>query len=192
MDALPLEYIPVQKKLVAYIDGANMDAKNDTLNEIKKNWWLHDSFWHAEVYRSLGHEVANKLNHRVNERLFRMITLIFIRKRLFSKPNSIRDLMEIFKLIWKECFFDELYLHDPITFKNDTAVWIGSKCQAYESLIKAGMVSNYQCGCEALRNGVMKALKLEPLHIIRESFVKGDKRCVVEVKFNPLKNNMFD
>jgi hypothetical protein len=34
-----------------------------------------------------------------------------------------------------------------------------------------------------VRNGVMRALRLKPLHEIKESLVKGDGRCVIEITF---------
>jgi hypothetical protein len=47
------------------------------------------------------------------------------------------------------------------------------------------MLEGYECGCQSLRNGVMKALRLKPLHDIKESLVRGDGRCVIEITFSP-------
>ena len=162
------------------------DNTIDSLNEIKKLWWLHDSFWHAAVVREYGHEKANEMNLDVNERLFRMLTMMLLRQGIIEKPKNIRELMQIFKIIWKTCFFDELYIHDPITYDGNKATWTGSKCQAYDSLAKAGMLDGYTCGCQAIRNGAMKALRLKPLHSIEESLVDGHGRCVVTLMFEPL------
>ena len=30
----------------------------DDLNDVKKLWWLHDSYWHATAVRELGEEHA--------------------------------------------------------------------------------------------------------------------------------------
>jgi hypothetical protein len=49
------------------------------------------------------------------------------------------------------------------------------------------MTAGYACGCQALRNGVMKALRLEPVHSIVESLVNGDERCVIRFSFVPKK-----
>jgi hypothetical protein len=43
----------------------------------------------------------------------------------------------------------------------------------------------YKCGCQALRNGVMKAMHLKPIHEIKESLIQGDGRCVITVTFSP-------
>ena len=32
---------------------------SETLNKL---WWLHDSFWHAELVRELGPDLANRFN----------------------------------------------------------------------------------------------------------------------------------
>ena len=77
----------------------------NTADEIKKLWWLHDSFWHATMVREFGHEQANSLNIEANERFFRMLTLRLLKQGIIKRPNSIQDLMGIFKTIWATCFF---------------------------------------------------------------------------------------
>ena len=150
---------------------------------IRRLWWLHDSFWHAALIKELGPEEANRFNLEVSEKIFRMLTNMLLRERIIQRPDSIQDLMQIFKVVWKNAFFDELYIHEPIEFKGNTAVWIGTRCHAFDSLNRAGLLSGYTCGCQALRNGVMKPLRLEPLHQIKESLAKGDGRCVIELTF---------
>ena len=150
---------------------------------IRRLWWLHDSFWHAALIKELGPEEANRFNLQVSEKIFRMLTNMLLRERIIQRPESIQDLMQIFKVVWENAFFDELYIHEPIEFKGNTAVWIGTRCHAFESLNRAGLLSGYKCGCQALRNGVMKALRLKPLHQIKESLFKGDSRCVIELTF---------
>ena len=155
----------------------------DDVNEIKKYWWLHDSFWHAAAVKEFGIEKGNKLNLEVNERTFRMLTMMWLRKGIIKKPESIEDLVSIYKTFWRSVFFDEMYYTEPITIEGNKATWFGTACNAYESLKKAGMTEGYECGCKALRNGVMKALRLKPLHTIEESLVKGDGRCVITFEF---------
>jgi len=155
----------------------------DDIDEIKKLWWLHDSFWHASLMREFGPEKANRINLETNERLFRMLTMMLLKKGLIKKPESIEDLMGIFKTIWKTCFFDDMYVNEPITFDGNTATWTGCECNAYESISRADLISDYECGCKAIRNGVMKALRLKPLHTIEESLVNGNGRCVVKLVF---------
>ena len=159
----------------------------NTPNEIKKLWWLHDSFWHAAAVRELGIERANALNHEAVERLSRMLTLQLLKKGIIKRPTSIQDLMDIFKTYWKICFFDDMYIHEPITYEDDTATWIGTECHAYESLQKGDMIADYACGCAPIRDGVMKALGLETAHSIDESLVRGNGRCVVTIQFKPNK-----
>ena len=74
--------------------------------------------------------------------------------------------------------------NEPIHYNGDTAIWIGSRCHVYDSLKKADLLEGYECGCQSLRNGVMKALRLKPLHDIKESLVRGDGRCVIEITFS--------
>jgi hypothetical protein len=152
-------------------------------NTLRKLWWLHDSFWHAALIREMGPEEANRINLEVSEKIFRMLTNMLLRERIIQRPDSIQDLMQIFKVVWKNAFFDDLYIHEPIEYKGNTAVWIGTRCHAFDSLNRAGLLSGYECGCQALRNGVMKALRLKPLHQIRENLIRGDDRCVIELSF---------
>jgi hypothetical protein len=155
---------------------------NETVNKL---WWLHDSFWHAALIRELGPDQANRLNLDVSEKIFRMITLTLLREKIIQRPSSIQELMFVFKTVWKNAFFDELYVNEPIAYDGDTAIWTGRKCHAYGSLNKANLLEGYECGCQALRNGVMKALHLKPIHEIKESLVKGDGRCVITIAFSP-------
>ena len=93
--------------------------------------------------------------------------------------------MSVFKAVWKNAFFDELYINEPIKYEGDTALWTGSRCHVYDFLRRANLLEGYECGCQALRNGVMKALRLKPVHEIKESLVKGDSRCLIEITFSP-------
>jgi hypothetical protein len=155
---------------------------HETVNRL---WWLHDSFWNAAVIRELGPEQANRLNLAVTERIFRMLTLMLLREKIITRPRSIQELMFVFKTVWNNAFFDGLYVNEPVIYKGDTAIWTGSRCHAYDSVSKANMLDGYECACPALRNGVMKALRLKPIHGIRESLVKGDGRCVITITFSP-------
>ena len=157
-------------------------ASVDTLRRL---WWLHDSFWYAALVKELGFEQANRINLQVGQKIFRMMTNQLLRERVIERPRSIQDLLPIFRVVWKNAFFDGLYINEPVSYEGNTGVWIGSKCHAYESIKKARMLDGYECGCQAVRNGVMKALRLKPLHEIKESLVKGDGRCVVETTFAP-------
>jgi hypothetical protein len=150
----------------------------------KRLWWLHDSFWHAALVKRLGPDDANRLNLEVSEKVFRMETLMLLREKVIQRPGSIQELMHVFKTIWKNAFFDDLYIHEPVTYQGNTARWVGTRCHAYDSLRRAGLLDNYACGCQALRDGVLRALHLAPLHAIKESLVKGDGRCVIEVTFS--------
>ncbi len=112
-----------------------------------------------------------------------MVTIMLLREGVIQRPNSIQDLMEIFKTVWRNIFFDGLYINEPIEYEGDTAIWVGTKCHAFDSLKRAELLSGYECGCQALRDGVMKALRLKPLHEIKENLVKGDDRCVIQLTF---------
>lgn len=171
--------------------GGNAFAKRllirelDSKDSIKRLWWLHDSFWHAALIKELGVEEANRFNLAANEKIFRMLTILLLREGIIHRPRSIQDLMEVFRAVWKNAFFDDLYIHEPVEYRGDTAIWTGTRCHAFDTLEMASMVrEDYECGCQALRNGVMKALKLEPLHRIRESLIRGDGRCVIEITFS--------
>ena len=150
---------------------------------IKRLWWFHDSFWHAAIIKEMGHEKANQFNLEVSEKLFRMMTVMLLREKVIERPNSIQDLMHIFKVVWKNAFFDDLYIHEPIEYYGNTAQWVGNRCHAYDSLKRAGLLAGYECGCQALRNGVMKTLRLKPLHQIKENLFNGDGQCVIELIF---------
>jgi len=150
---------------------------------IKRLWWIHDSFWHAALIKEIGHDRANRFNLEVSEKLFRMLTITLLREKIIERPSSIQDLMHIFKVVWKNAFFDDLYINEPIEYDGNTAVWVGERCHAFDSLKKAQLLSGYECGCQALRNGVMKTLRLKPLHQIKENLFRGDGRCVIELTF---------
>lgn len=162
-----------------------IDEVNDQLNLTKKLWWLHDSYWHATAVKELGVEKANLLNLQAAERFFRSYTLMLLKEKRINRPQSIEDLVAIFRYVWKTCFFDELYIHDPIEIKGNEAIWTGKKCNAFKSLSAAGMTQGYACGCQSIRNGVMKALKLKPVHSIEKSLVAGDDCCVIRFSFEP-------
>ena len=78
-----------------------------------------------------------------------------------------------------------MYINEPISYDGNRATWIGSECNAFESITKDGMVSEYECGCQAIRNGVMKVVRLKPIHSIEESLVRGNGRCVISLAFEP-------
>lgn len=160
-----------------------------TKETLKKRWWSHDFFRHAALVQQVGHHLANKINLQVSEKIFRWATITLLRKRMIKPPETIQELISIFKTVWKNVFFDDLYTHEPIVYKGNTAVWTGSRRHAFDSLNRAGMVEGYVCGCQALRNGVMKALRLKPIHRIRQSLVRGGNSCIIEVTFEPAKKS---
>lgn len=162
-----------------------MESKFNDINSVKKLWWLHDSYWHATVVKAFGAEKANELNLVAAEKFFRKYTLMLLKSGEIKRPESIDDLVEIFRVVWGTCFPDGMYLDAPITFDGNTAIWTGSTCHAYDSLRAAKMDENYACGCQAIRNGVMKALRLVPNHSIEESLIAGDGRCVIKFAFEP-------
>lgn len=88
-----------------------MNSLLDQLNTAKKLWWLHDSYWHATMVKEFGKEKANQLNLEVNEKFFRKYTLMLLKSGVIQRPESIEDLMDIFKTIWSTCFFDEMYIN---------------------------------------------------------------------------------
>jgi len=122
--------------------------ENDIL---KRLWWLHDSFWHAALVRELGPDKANQLNFEASEKIFRMLTNTLLREKIIQRPSSIQDLMLVFRAVWKNAFFDDLYVNEPIEYEGDTAVWTGTRCHAYDSLKKADMLDGYECGCQTLK-----------------------------------------
>ena len=162
-----------------------MNSLLDQLNTAKKLWWLHDSYWHATMVKEFGEDKANQLNLEVNEKFFRKYTLMLLKSGVIQRPESIEDLMDIFKTIWSTCFFDEMYINELMTFEGNVATWTGHQCNAYDSLNAAKMTKGYACGCQAIRNGVMKALRLKPIHSIEESLIDGDNRCVIKFSFDP-------
>jgi hypothetical protein len=91
---------------------------NDTVNRL---WWLHDSFWHAAIIKELGPDRANQFNLEISEKIFRMLTITLLREKIIERPRSIQELMFVFKTVWKNAFFDELYVNEPITYEGDTA-----------------------------------------------------------------------
>ncbi|WP_319543303.1 hypothetical protein [uncultured Pseudodesulfovibrio sp.] len=164
---------------------SRIHALKKELNTTKQLWWLHDSYWHATMIRELGEERANQLNLEANERFFRKYTLMLLRSKAITRPTNIQELMDIFKRLWTDCFFDDLYVNDTITFEGNTATWTGCHCHAYDSLTNAKMTDNYACGCQAIRTGAMKALRLNPVHSIKKSLIRGDDHCVITTSFEP-------
>lgn len=167
------------------MNDTDMETPFQEINTLKKLWWLHDSYWHATAVRELGEERANRLNIQANELFFRKYTLMLLKSGQIEKPENIEDLVAIFRKIWTNCFFDDMYVHEPITIDGNKATWVGQQCNAFDSLQVANMTKGYACGCQAIRNGVMKALRLEPVHSIEESLVNGDSRCVITFSYVP-------
>jgi hypothetical protein len=64
---------------------------------VKRLWWLHDSFWHAEIIKELGLDRANQLNLKISEKIFRMLTITLLREKIIERPHSIQELMVVFK-----------------------------------------------------------------------------------------------
>ena len=162
-----------------------MDSKFKNIDGIKKLWWLHDSYWHATMVREFGAKKANQLNLEAAEKFFRKYTLMLLKTGEIKRPESIEDLVEIFRIVWATCFPDGMYLDAQIVFEGNTATWTGTRCHAYDSLSAAKMNKGYSCGCQAIRNGVMKALRVKPNHSIEESLINGDGRCVIRFVFEP-------
>lgn len=139
-----------------------------SVDTLRKLWWLHDSFWHAALVKELGFERANRINFEVASKIGRMITNQLLRsptiriflwmgcrkatEKVIQRPRSIQDLMSIFKIFWKNTFFDGLYINDPITYDGNTATWIGTRCHVYDSVRKGRMLEGYECGCQAVRS----------------------------------------
>ena len=63
-----------------------IQAVMEELNMTKKLWWLHDSYWHATLVKTLGAEKANELNLEANERFFRKYTLMLLKKKKIRRP----------------------------------------------------------------------------------------------------------
>jgi hypothetical protein len=162
-----------------------MNDPEEQLNTLKKLMWLHDSYWHASAVHEIGPERANRLNLAANQRFFRKYTLMLLKTGAIKRPRSVEELMAVFKKIWKDCFFDDMYVNEPVSFDGNRATWTGSHCNAFDSLSKAGMTGEYVCGCQAIRDGVMKALRLKPIHSIEKSLVRGDGCCVISFTFDP-------
>ena len=87
-----------------------------SVDTLRKLWWLHDSFWHAALVKELGFERANRINAEVAEKIGRMIMNQLLREGVIERPRSIQDLLAIFRVFWKNAFFDDLYINDPVTF----------------------------------------------------------------------------
>ena len=137
------------------------------------------------MIKEFGVHRANQLNLEANEKFFRKYTLMLLKNGVIKRPQSIEELMEIFKIIWSTCFFDGMYIDEPVTYDGNTATWTGRQCNAYDSLKAAKMTAGYDCGCQAIRNGVMKALRLKPIHSIKQSLINGNGRCVITFCFEP-------
>lgn len=162
-----------------------MNDTSEQLNTTKKLMWLHDSYWHATAVKEIGEAKANELNLAANERFFRKYTLMLLKTGDIQRPQSVEELMDIFRKIWKDCFFDDMYINEPVKFDANTAIWTGTRCNAFDSLTSARMTKGYACGCQAIRNGVMKALRLKPIHSIEKSLIWGDDCCTITFTFDP-------
>ncbi len=84
---------------------------------------------------------------------------MLLESRTIQRPDSIEDLVVIFRKIWETCFIDDMYIHEPMVIEGSTATWTGSKCNAYESLTQAKLTKGYECGCQAIRNGIKNELR---------------------------------
>jgi hypothetical protein len=144
-----------------------------SVDTVRKLWWLHDSFWHATLVKELGYEQANRINLEAAQKLFRMMTNQLLKEGVIKRPRSIQDLMSIFKVVWKNAFFGGLYIDEPITYKGNTAGWIGSRCHVYDAIKKARMLDGYECGCQAVRSA--SALYINLIEGMSQSDKRGDE-----------------
>jgi hypothetical protein len=94
-------------------------------------------------------------------------------EKLIARPRSIQDLLPIFRVVWKNAFFDGLYIDEPVTYKGNTAIWIGSRCHAYESVRKGRLLAGYECGCQAVRSA--SALYINLIEGMSQSDKWGDE-----------------
>ena len=67
-----------------------------SIDTVRRLWWLHDSFWHAALVKELGFERANRINAEVAEKIGRMIMNQLLREKVIERPRSIQDVMSIF------------------------------------------------------------------------------------------------
>jgi len=55
-----------------------------SVDNLRRLWWLHDSFWYAALVKELGFERANQINLEVAEKVFRMMTNQLLRERVIE------------------------------------------------------------------------------------------------------------
>ena len=39
---------------------------------------------------------------------------MLLKNKKIRRPESVVDLMEIFRTLWKNCFFDNMYIDEPL------------------------------------------------------------------------------
>jgi len=45
---------------------------------------------------------------------------MLLESRTIQRPDSIEDLVVIFRKIWETCFIDDMYIHEPMVIEGST------------------------------------------------------------------------
>ncbi len=157
------------------------ESLNEELFEmVRKNWMSHDAKWQMAVVREFGWESGNKLNQEVIKQMAKTMMYRYLK---FTKINEIENIQafvkiwnEVVDLFWPSNGNYKFYINSP----KEIQVVI-TKCPVYDNVKRAGVADNYECACNAFREGLFSAINLEFNQEIGKCLKKGDDKCEINV-----------
>jgi hypothetical protein len=149
-----------------------------------KNWMTHDALWYTEVAHNFGMADASPMNLRVCRKLGQIECKRLMKQVDVSAPRNMVDFRQLFELA--ECIF----VPDFMTFRVDYPGGDIQRvhvldCFAYNGMLKAGLVSEYECGIFERIEGWFDAMGLAYRRSpdLSRCLKHQGKACVVTIQF---------
>jgi len=132
-----------------------------TVDQVRRWWWLHDSYWYHEIAERIGFERANEINRRVLRSVGRRVgreVLKESRRRLADMPWP--EVVDLFascpRLMWPAPMLRATYrVTGPGSFEASVL-----RNFALMMLLRVGAVEQYDCPCLDVREGWFEGLGL--------------------------------
>jgi hypothetical protein len=148
------------------------------------NWMTHDAIWYGEVASRFGMAEASPMNLRVCRSLGQVEFKRFLKATDASRPDGIAAFKELFDQAWS-VFVPPAFDADVDFRADDVLVMKNDRCFAYEGMVKAGRIGEYECGIFERIEGWFDAMGLNYTRtpdLGRCLKYKGEE-CVVTIRF---------
>lgn len=161
---------------------------DDLKRLLHKNWMTHDALWVQEVASNFGMAEASPMNLRVCRTLGRIEFKRLMQVVGESAPKDMAQYHRLFEM-GKEVFVPD-FMKFEITYEEpDRQVFQILKCFAYSGMVKAGLISDYECGIFERIKGWLDTMGLD--YSIHPSLNRCPKlngnECLVTITFHQFK-----